>query len=49
MEENFDIFDFSLSDDEMASPDSMQGALGVYWNPVRDGGLDLGETEKYCV
>lgn len=47
IEENMNIFDFSLSDAEVKSLDSMQGTLGAYWNPVKEAPVDLGETKKY--
>lgn len=47
LEENMGIFDFGLSEAEMASLDSMRGSLDAYWNPVKDANVDLGETKKY--
>merc|ERR1712224_171577 len=46
LQENMEIFDFKLSDEEVASLDSMEGSLGAYWNPLKDAGNDLGETTK---
>jgi len=47
IESNMDIFDFSLSDAEVASLDGMKGALGAYWDPIADADVELGDTEKY--
>lgn len=47
LEENQAIFDFELTEKEMSSLDGMQGALGAYWNPVKDADVDLGDTEKW--
>merc|ERR1712118_572748 len=47
LQENMEIFDFALTDAEMANLDSMQGSLNEYWNPVKDAPVDLGETEKH--
>lgn len=47
LEENMNIFDFELTAHDMVSLDSMQGSLDAYWNPVKDAGVDLGETTKY--
>lgn len=46
MRQNADIFDFVLSDDEMALLGSMRGQLGAYWQPLSSP-VDLGDTESY--
>lgn len=47
LEENFNIFDFELTEDDMATLDSMSGSLGAYWNPVANAEVDLGDTHSY--
>lgn len=46
IESNMDIFDFSLTEAEVQSLDTMQGQLGAYWNPVKDSPVDLGKTDR---
>merc|ERR1719231_2078790 len=43
LEENMQIFDFTLTAEEVSLLDGMSGDLGAYWNPVRDAGVDLEE------
>ena len=46
--ENFDVFDFRLSPEELSALDDMDGEpLGAYWNPVDDAGVDLGDVDSY--
>lgn len=47
IESNIEIYDFALTKEEISSLDTMQGTLGAYWNPVNDGPVDLGETNKH--
>eukprot|EP00747_Dinoflagellata_sp_TGD_P167650 gnl/TRDRNA2_/TRDRNA2_192399_c0_seq1.p1 gnl/TRDRNA2_/TRDRNA2_192399_c0~~gnl/TRDRNA2_/TRDRNA2_192399_c0_seq1.p1 ORF type:complete len:341 (-),score=63.37 gnl/TRDRNA2_/TRDRNA2_192399_c0_seq1:103-1125(-) len=44
LEENMNIFDFELSDAEMAKLGALRGQLGAYWNPTVDP-VDLGRTD----
>jgi diketogulonate reductase-like aldo/keto reductase len=49
MMENANVFDFSLSQSEMASLDELRGDLHEYWNPIDDSAVDLGRTDRIDV
>jgi diketogulonate reductase-like aldo/keto reductase len=44
--ENMQIFDFELSEGEMASLSAMEGDLGAYWDPITTAEVDLGDTTR---
>jgi len=48
LEENMDLFDFELSSAEVSSLDSMP-LHRIYWNPIQEASVELGETEKHRV
>jgi len=47
IEENKAVFDFALSEGDMATLDEMKGELNAYWNPVNDAPVDIGETHHW--
>lgn len=44
--QNAQIFDFALSDAEMAALSAMEGELGAYWDPITTAAVDLGDTSR---
>jgi diketogulonate reductase-like aldo/keto reductase len=46
MKENLDIFNFHLTPTEMKTLEQMEGRLDVYWNPVDEAPVHIGDPSK---
>ena len=45
--ENLAIFDFELDPAAVEMLDTLEGSLGMYWNPVEDPDVDLGDVKRF--
>jgi diketogulonate reductase-like aldo/keto reductase len=43
---NMQIFDFELSESEVARLSAMEGDLGAYWDPITNAEVDVGDTSR---